>query len=254
MRYTTQEDNTAVNLAFCGSDVYWIKYGNKDNTVSWSRIYVTSQGEPSHQQGAIAAAARIPGLASLMCMVSNTDCLIVDLDDRKKVVPRTIPVRGTPSRLIYSARLSCFVAAAIETSARGAAASTSNPQSSERRTHRALIDFRPPGVQDWAYTFLMQAGERVYALQEWSYRNTEGKDYVFILAATGIIHENGRSRGWIHLLQPIVKRRQIVDVKLATSTKFDDPVYALALYDDRQYVACHGSSLVVYEYAPQDKK
>lgn len=100
----------------------------------------------------------------------------------------------------------------------------------------------------------MQPGERVYTLLEWSLRLDESKTYSFILVGGSYTRSSGRQKGRVWFLQPISKSWEVYNVNEGRSTGFEEPVYALALWDEVTYVTCSGSFVYVYRFAPEDVK
>ncbi|KAK4963843.1 hypothetical protein LTR66_012624 [Elasticomyces elasticus] len=253
-------------LASCGSDfcrITWDRTGL--DGISVQSVWLTDNARPAYKQAPVSAATRVPHVDSLghcrltyaFVIVSDETCIVAQLDEEIKAVPRYIPVEGTPCRLIYSSQLRCLVVASSVTEIVLSPANGSSAPAKERRRIRPAIEFKPAGDEDWSYTEYMQPGEQVYALMPWAYAEAQSrKKYFFIVVASGITDSSGRESGSVSFLQPKAESvgGRIVDVKLGKRTSFSAPVYAIAPYLELGYVACSGSSLVVYRFSPDEKR
>jgi len=263
VKVTASLDTPGTAIAVCESSLFLVTCST--SSLSAAPIWITDLGEPGYQQGPISALVHTrytPGLASLglassLVVISEDECRISELDSSSlRLIPRTLPIQGAPNRLIYSKQLSHFIVASTET----IKGERSDASIESKMQLRGLLSFQPPasGTEsedgtDSTFKFYLQTNERVYALTEWVYRSPENKKYVFILVATGI-HDNGTSRGRIHILQPSLRRGRIDNMTLANTTKFDSPVYALSLFGPLAYIACAGNWLVYAQYSISEKK
>ncbi|GAB7337303.1 hypothetical protein MBLNU457_g2664t1 [Dothideomycetes sp. NU457] len=263
VKLTASPETPGTVIAVCEASLFLVTCSV--SRLSATPIWVTDLGEPGYQQGPISALVQThdtPGLASLglassLIVISEDECRISELDSSSsRPIPRTLPVQGSPNRLLYSKQLSHFIVASTEI----VKEEPSDASTDSKMQIRGLLNFRTPvsGTEsddgtDSTFKFYLQTNERVYALAEWIYRSPENKKYVFILVATGI-HDSGTSKGRIHILQPSLRRGKIDNMTLANTTKFDSPVYALSLFGPLAYIACAGNWLVYAQYSIPEKK
>jgi hypothetical protein len=239
-----------------------------DDTTSCSpnfeSLWVSDKLRPELSQGPVTAVTTMPSsdylstygvgsLANHLVIVSSTEVCFASVEQAATTVPRQIEVSGTPDRLIYAEQLRSLVCASMCTSVRSFPSKMRNAQPDENRQIWPAIDFIPADKDKVSFTFDLQPGERVYALVEWSFQQND-KWYSSIMVGGSYTRRNGGVKGRIAFLQPSIRNWEIVDVKEARSTNFDDPVYALALFDTVTYVACTGTKVVIYRFDTEERK
>ncbi|GAM84553.1 hypothetical protein ANO11243_025490 [Dothideomycetidae sp. 11243] len=257
-------------LASCGPGLYVITPSSSSSSSDVQPLYITDRDDTSFKHKNISAVCQVRhdmetggvNLNGCLVVLMGSDCFIAEIQPKTELaIPRSICATGTaassfPIRLMYSEKLAHFIVATVE---------TRHHPGSDQQYNRSVLEYRPSStnndaVQDKAVTrALFQTGERIYALSEWSYCNDEGKQYLFTLVATGLDtvsqdYKQKSSRGRIHLLQPRIKHGRIVDVTFRHSLKFDEPVYALAMYSPVAFICGHGQTLSAYQYWTSDKK
>lgn len=233
-------------------------HGVADESLVSSLIWTSDPEDPSFNLGAISVVAQMPvadvGMATdldnALVVIGSNACVFSRLIEGFTNVPRSIAVTGTPSHLLYSTHLSHFVVAMTHTDIQ-------QDESDGRPVAftRGRLEFHTAdGGSDPPPYFPLQAAERVYALTDWVYRSEDNKKYVFVLVGTGIVDDSGKSRGRIHLIQPMVRRGKIEGCSLATTIRHDVAVTALEVCGETRFVAGTESSLALYDYAVIDKK
>jgi hypothetical protein len=239
-----------------------------DDTTSCSpnfeSLWVSDKSRPQLSQGPVTAVTMMPSsdylstygvgsLANHLVIVSSSEVCFASVEQDTTTVPRQIEVSGTPGRLIYVEHQRSFVCASMCSGARSFASDMRNAPPVEKRQAWPVIDFIPADKDNVSFTFDLQPGERVYALAEWSFLH-HGKWYSSIMVGGSYTRKSGGLKGRIAFLQPTIRNWEIVDVKEARSTNFDDPVYALALFDTVTYVACIGTKVVASRFDVEEKK
>lgn len=223
----------------------------------------------------MAAFACVPGLDTYpgrfsyaLVIISGEDGFITNVEDDVKIVPRVLPLKGTPNRAMYASRLGCFVTASTKITPRQPFAL--DPKDPSRvgyktRCIQSIIEFSMPGAEPVAYEYFTEPGTRVFAMTEWAYKNA-GKEYAFIAVASGPIDPTSPVKGELSLLQPILGKIKlkdessisaIIDVrKQKTLAKFErqDQVTAIAAYGAHDLVACVGNWLYLYRFLPEQIK
>ncbi|GAB7334016.1 hypothetical protein MBLNU13_g06111t1 [Cladosporium sp. NU13] len=245
--------------AFSGLDTCVLQWdGTTPQTLSVENLWVSDKQRPQLAQGAITTVSVMPSSdylsstelvgahAGFLVVVSSSEVLLTSLDDSSTVVPRQIQVTGTPSRLIYAGQQRSFVCASMCTGVRHFASDRRNAQPEERRQIWPIIEFIPADKDSVSFSFDLQPGERVYALLEWSFQQN-GKTYSSIMVGGSYIRQKSdgqqQQKGRISFLQPRNRNWQVESMNESRSITFDDPVYALALYDELSYVVCTGSQV-----------
>ncbi|KAF2154276.1 hypothetical protein K461DRAFT_292940 [Myriangium duriaei CBS 260.36] len=256
-------------LTACGSNLHVVTVSQSSKYAKVEQLWTSDRDEPSFQHENISAILQVRhhlpmagnDLYGALLIVMGSRFLIASLQKQvSHAVPRSIIPQGDmqsgyPVRLMYSSVLSHFVVATVE---RQQIPSTSDT----RQYYRSIVEYQPPQrtasdkADERPVQALLQAGERVYSLAEWTYRSAENKRYVFTLVGTGIeskTHGSG-PHGRIHILQPTLRRRRVEGVVFANKLKFDHPVYALAMYSDTILIVGFGSNLSCYQYSPTNRK
>jgi hypothetical protein len=245
--------------AFSGLDTCVLQWdGTTPQSLDIQNLWVSDKQRPQLAQGAITTVSVMPSSdylsrtelvgahAGFLVVVSSSEVLLTSVDDSPTVVPRQIQVTGTPSRLIYAEQQRSFVCASMCTGVRSFPSDRRNAQPEERRQIWPVIEFIPADKDSVSFSYDLQPGERVYALLEWSFQKL-GKTYSYIMVGGSYIRQKSdqqpQQRGRISFLQPSNRNWQVEDVKENRSVLFDEPVYALALYDEMTYVVCTGSTV-----------
>lgn len=244
--------------ATCGSGfckIEWKGAGSKELQVS--DIWVTDIGEPLLQQGAVTAFAMTPNLdflgdlAKCLILTSGTEAFITRLDIGPKVVPRSIPIRGTPNRMIYSHSYGCFITVAAETSVHP----SQIRRGSQSRSIRYIVEFTSVGIRSWKHIHYMEPGTRVHSIVEWNYKDAKGKRYSSILLGSGPNDPDAPTKGEITHLTPKLRDGTVNEVHAKRVKILDAAVYSLVPYGDRGgLVACTDSWVYLFEYQPTDSK
>jgi hypothetical protein len=155
-------------------------------------------------------------------MVSEGRIMLADVSPEAQMVPRHLPIVGTPTKLLYSGTLGCLVVAVLRDDR--PTICFIDPDSGEDLS--CPIDSREGHVLDFAQGLGNQE-DRIYGLEEWLYVKN-GKTFAFITATT--------KRGQLLVLSTKIRGRQICYWTRFRSKISGEPAYA---------VACHSTGLVV---------
>lgn len=147
-----------------------------------NQVWLTDAMNPSLQQPGVNSIARLlPNISDDtnydILLVSGSQLLLASLSTQPKAVPRHLPIRGTPTRLLYSRTLRALLVAA----------------SVDGRCTLLFIDpetgadlSKPVDKKGVPVQFVSGLGdfnERVFRLLEWSYMK-DGKTWYFIVVST----------------------------------------------------------------------
>ena len=148
-----------------------------------SQVFLTDALNPIIRQPPINSIARLRlnlsgGTDSGLLLISGSQILIAGLSSQPKTVPRHIPIRGSPSRLLYSHHLGCLV---VSASVNGKCTLLFiDPETGEDLS--CPIDKKNGSPVDFV-SGLGNFNERVFRLVEWSYVKG-GKTWAFIIVCT----------------------------------------------------------------------
>jgi hypothetical protein len=147
-----------------------------------NQVWWTDALKPDLQQPSIASIARFPdGISSAdsnLLLVAGSQLLLAELSVQPKAVPRQMPLRGTPTRLLYSHALEVLIVAA-------SVAGRSTLFFIDPETG---VDLSQPIDQKSKLPTQFVSGlgnlnERVFRLFEWPYTK-DGKTWNFIIVST----------------------------------------------------------------------
>ena len=147
------------------------------------QIFLTDALNPALRQPAINSISRLRsnlsgGTDGGLLLVSGSQILLAGLSTQPKAVPQYIPIRGTPSRLLYSHHLGCLIVAA---SVNGRSTLLFiDPDTGENIS--SPLDKKNGNSVDFV-SGLGNFNERVFRLLEWSYVKG-GKEWRFIIVCT----------------------------------------------------------------------
>ncbi|QIX00404.1 hypothetical protein AMS68_005921 [Peltaster fructicola] len=235
--------------AMCGPDTCLLTIRGVDD-IEIRNIWTTDNNRPDLLQNNIYGCARLPhpdflssngGLNTLgrsLVMISAEELWIATLAPNTSTVPRQIGVSGSPGRLACAHMLTrrSLLCASILTEV---------TDDENRRRHIPAIQCISLRDNSMPAKHTMEPGDEVYSLLEWS-PTYEEKSYQFVLVG-GRYLKNGSTqneRGRITFLQP--NARDGFRVQYALS--LDDPVYALALYDEYTFAVCYGRCIALYRF------
>jgi hypothetical protein len=268
VRLSQQANETEKAYAFCGLDTCVLTWdGETPRSLDIRNLWVSDKGRPELAQGAITAVSMMPSsdylssntlvgsLAEHLVIMFSSAVFFASVDENPTVVPRQIRVTGTPNRLVYAEQHRNLICASVCTGVRSFPSESRKAPPEERRQVWPIVEFIPAERDSVSFTFDFQPGERIYALLEWPFQQN-GKTYSFILVGSSIPrHSVDKEKGRITFLQPSTNRNwEVESVKEARTINFNDPVYALALYDETTYVACTGSSVLLSRFDSEERK
>ncbi|PNS16998.1 hypothetical protein CAC42_4962 [Sphaceloma murrayae] len=263
--YNVPHGEQSGSVATCGSRLYLIQLepGNIQGICTATPLWVTDRDEPDFQVNTISAVAQVPNSLVLdgmevkdcLAVVTRNGCLIVHVDVFSgPCVPRSLSVGSSPSRVLYSGKLGHFAAAGMSYSNGQLTGHVEFVKSSKRARVKVERDIQRGSA------FIKFPRERVLSMIEWIHESRDGKKFAFLLVGTGLAgneegpEERRPSMGRVHLLQPKLSHGVIASVTIATTTKFDQPVLAIALYGSNGYICSSEDGVAYYMYSPSKKK
>ncbi|EME86384.1 uncharacterized protein MYCFIDRAFT_214228 [Pseudocercospora fijiensis CIRAD86] len=254
------------SIAMTASSTYLLSWsGGSASSMACENIWVTDKARPELSQGPIAACTQMPSanhlssdtLADALMMISGDELLVADLEHKPSTVPRQIAVSSTPNRVVYAEALRQLVCCGLVAEARKFPSSRPQSAPEEKRQIWPRLEFIPAKGSMPTYIHDMQPGERVSAILPWSLRASTDKTYAHILVGGSYMRTNGKRRGKVTFLQPVVTKSQtweISEIREARATVFDEEVYSLALYDDTTYIACTGDSIHIQRLSVEESR
>ncbi|PHH83522.1 hypothetical protein CDD83_2975 [Cordyceps sp. RAO-2017] len=207
---------------FHGTDAVWL---TDANDVSMPSPLVHSACSLTHSLSGFSGYVPVMALA-------GSRLLLAEIWPHVGLVPRSISIEGTPTRVIYSQTWNCLIVALL----RGDRPTLAflDPKSGEEISFPSDKD----GIPMDYITDLGHPGDRIYSLYEWLYMK-DGKTFSFLLVAT----KDGR------LLIVSVSRAKLKDqhskqLRFWTRYKkaFSQPIYSV-VGDDQGIIFCVGKTI-----------
>lgn len=206
-----------------------------------------------------------------MVLILGAKLVVAALDRTTKVVPRRIPVTGTPRRIIFSKQLDMLVVV-VTTSENKPPRQRSSPgvRSRPRLLLRDCIEFINPDQQMIKTEeeepqllgppkYIVPAGrvgERVLGIIDWS--PSEGvKTYHFIVVCTSIKHPGGlQDTGRIAFFNARRNNQGGLEVaqKYQMGIPCDRPAYSVASLGSSSLVYCSGTELIIQSLSLSDRR
>ncbi|KAF2137166.1 uncharacterized protein K452DRAFT_302199 [Aplosporella prunicola CBS 121167] len=241
-------EESTVAFATCGPEFCRLDYSKgRETGLEINNVWFTDRNQPALQQGPVSAVCRIPrqphltrDLGNALVCIAGNAFLVAQLAQKKQAVPRHLPIKGTPHRVVYSQFLKAsFVA------------TTENFPASGYRVAHCYVKMVEDGCEDTCTAgYALAPGSRVNSMMEWVLTGENGKKHAMI--AVGTTESDGRS-GRLTILQ----RRVETDAVYLTAAKeidFKSTVYSLASYGDASLVVCFGTKVRIYRYQSQSPR
>ncbi|KAF4301921.1 Cleavage/polyadenylation specificity factor A subunit [Botryosphaeria dothidea] len=253
------EGDGSLAFATCGAEFYRLDYSNgRAIGLDVTNIWFTDRNRPNLQQSPVSAVCRIPresylirDLGGALVCISGISFFVAQLEDERHMVPRSIPVRGTPNRVIYSEELKAIFVACLESH-------TFEPvtrDSHERRYAQSYVRMYEDGPVSTSTEpvaeYKLPPTARVNALSTWVLENSNGKQYPQIVVGT--VEGNGRKGGVLCIRE--TKKEGKSKLEIAKEISYKQQVTAVASYGPSNFlVVCYGRKLVVYQYFGETKR
>ncbi|KAL8726238.1 MAG: hypothetical protein Q9181_006131 [Wetmoreana brouardii] len=271
------QDATRSSRAFlaCEQNLYTLEYPGSPSTTNpaiVAKIWMTDPSSPAYRQGPLSyftqASSKIPrgyskfGAGSLFCL-TGSNLLLADLSSslRHEMVPRRLPLNGTPTSITYSEHLDMLIV--IYTML-----TTEDPLQVDGRPDRPLLagTFRPavtflrPNAEPLRSKFYekggldalnavdVHPGERYLGAMEWF--PTDGdKKYHMLVVHTHIVHPaNQGTTGRLLLGSLDMDDTGEVEFKLKRHMERGAPIWAMAAYGNSSLIYGCGDDVVLQTF------
>ncbi|KAK4204118.1 mono-functional DNA-alkylating methyl methanesulfonate N-term-domain-containing protein [Triangularia verruculosa] len=231
LTHVTGKSNPVV-LVCCDNNLVHLSVNPRSKLLRKSRVYPIDPSNLVEMAPPIqyASAVDLPseeGITQVL-MLSNDTILLTELHSVPGCVPRSIPLGGTPNKLIYSNTLNCLIAAVNY--GNKATLAFINPNSGQ---NIGIPVDRNDIPVDFVYG-LGKPGDRIQSLSEWKYYTTGGM-YHYLLVST--------SAGRLLILS--TKRDKtsgLIRYWMRWKKEFERPVYSVVGYQDG-VVFCVGQTI-----------
>ncbi|QUC16709.1 uncharacterized protein UV8b_00950 [Ustilaginoidea virens] len=222
----------AAALACCDSNLVMMsRYSETDfRFATKSFVWLTDSNDASIPSPPVHSAFSLgnklsadPSHLSLMLLV-GTRVLLADIWPHYSLVPRCLPLNGTPTRIIYSQAWNCLIVALLQDDR--PTLLFVDPETGAQIASASDKDQNPLEV----ISGLGHAGDRIYGLNEWLYLK-DGKTFAFLLVGT----KEGRLLiVSVKKIEPSLRNSTGESLQYWTRNKqmFGKPVYSVVGDDD----------------------
>lgn len=257
----------------CERVLYTLEYlggrGASPNSAILSKVWLTDPSNPAFIQSTLSsltqASSKIPqgyskfGAGSLFYLAGNT-LLLADLSSSPEpdMVPRRIPLTGTPARVLYSEHLKKLIILYTITTVDQANHAGSPRNRSQRRRLQPAIAFVDPDAETVRSDLdeedglnvlpasSLKDGERFLGVMEW-FPIDGASRYHFLVALTIFRHSAGEeATGRLLIFSLDVSRAGKVTLTLKKDRdRGDPPIWCMAPYGDSSLVYACGEDIVL---------
>ncbi|KAL8829096.1 MAG: hypothetical protein Q9170_006314 [Blastenia crenularia] len=260
-------------ILVCERNIFVLEYAQRPsptNPAMISRIWLTHPGKLDPRQGPVdcftQASSRVPhgcskfGAGSLFYLTGSS-LLLADISSSPSVemVPRRLPLGGTPSRVIYSAFLNKLIVLYTTATINSRSPSGSRRDRPHSRTLKPALAFldpdagspRPgPDTKDSLNVLKatdIKDGERVLGTMEWFPNDGSRKKY-HVLVINTIVGQAAGDQATGRLLLFSLSTGEDGDISLDLRKKIDcnAPVWCVACDGDSSLIYACGDELVLH--------
>ncbi|KAK8172736.1 mono-functional DNA-alkylating methyl methanesulfonate N-term-domain-containing protein [Phyllosticta citrichinensis] len=250
-------------FATCGSEFHRLGLNSVDKTgLEITNIWLTDRRRPYLQQNQISAICRIPrepclvrGLGGALMCISGSAIYIVHLGEEKHMVPRNIPVRGSPNRVVSCPSLKALFVACNEPVAFEVTDKNGTKCSRFRESFIQMYDERGDASNDRpAAEYYLSAGWRINALSAIELEGNHGKRYVQVIVGAGTSSKTEEKAGRVHFLTRKIRENNRPELVQLKELKFRDQVTSLAPYgESNSLLVCSGRKVHLYMFHAESK-
>ncbi|EUC35054.1 hypothetical protein COCCADRAFT_91798 [Bipolaris zeicola 26-R-13] len=286
-KITNSETDASSAFVSCGSDFCRVQFprnGSLDLEIDC--IWFTDRTQPDYDQSPVSALYQLPFLPELekfgrnlggfLFVVAGDRLLFSQLESDirwagdstptqpfcdSRMVPRKIITGAKPTSILYMQKLRRVVVSTME------AKESHAPPHGERVLHSSikLLEVRDDrstndmeikqeerdGVPEQLVVaqFSLQYAERVYTMVEWQFVTQRDKKYSLIIVGTGVQVGTSRQTGRRLIFNT---GRSGSKLELQKQSTYDQPVYSIALWDNKTTVGVTGRKLFMEQFCEDD--
>ncbi|KAK7518170.1 mono-functional DNA-alkylating methyl methanesulfonate N-term-domain-containing protein [Phyllosticta citriasiana] len=250
-------------FATCGSEFHRLNLDSVDNTgLEITNIWLTDRKRPYLQQNQVSAICRIPhepwltrGFGGALMCISGSAIYIVHVGEEKNMVPRKIPVRGSPNRVISCPSLKALFVACNEPVAFEVADRNGSKCSRFRESFIQMFDERGYASNDKpAAEYFLSAGWRINALSAIELEGNHSKRYIQVVIGAGTSSRTEEKAGRVHFLTRKIRENDRPELVQLKELKFKEQVTSLAPYgESNALLVCFGRKVHLYMFSTETR-
>ncbi|KAJ6283454.1 mono-functional DNA-alkylating methyl methanesulfonate N-term-domain-containing protein [Bipolaris maydis] len=286
-KITHSETDVSSAFVSCGSDFCRVRYPkNGSSDLEIDCIWFTDRTQPDYNQSPVSALYQLPffqeldkfgrNLGGFLFIVAGDRLLFSQLESDirwagdgtstqsfydSRMVPRKMITGAKPTSILYMQRLRRVVVSTME------AKESCAPPHGERVLHSSikLLEVREDRSTNdveikqedrdsiperlVVAQFSLQHAERVYTMVEWQFVTQRDKKYSLIIVGTGIQVGSNRQTGRRLIFNT---GRSGSKLELQKQSTYDQPVYSIALWDNKTTVGVTGKTLFMEQFYEDD--
>ena len=253
-------------IAVCEHQIYTLEYPAaffKKAPAMLNKIYLTGHDLPTFQQSSITPFTQtdpvdIDGpMAGAIYFLAESQLHMACLKHEPCLIPRQLPVEGSPAKVLYSNYLKKLIVLFIRIVITQPRQTNGHHVRAAQRALRPRISFLDPNfdpvendpddLDDRASRDLVECnpGEKVLGMMEWFPLEEDDKAYPLLVLNTLIKQYGHAASGRLMLFAMRKGANDEVTLDFKNHFEFDSPVYAVASYGRSSLVYCCGKDLVL---------
>lgn len=267
-------------IVACDQVLYALEYlgrrGSSGKSVMLNKIWLTDPGNTAFMQQPLScftqASSRIPtgystfGAGSLFYLAESI-LLLADLSSatEPEMVPRRLPLNGTPATVFYSSSLNKLVVLYTTTSARQGSADAQRDRVSGGKRQPAIAFIDPDtetlrsrlGDEDGDDVLQqshVEPEERYLGIMQWYPRNQNHSYHVLVVNTVIGQPTSEEATGRLLLFHPSVSDDGKIALSLKHERKFHAPVWCVEAYGDSSLIHACGDDIVLRKLDVSTKK
>ncbi|KAK8188013.1 mono-functional DNA-alkylating methyl methanesulfonate N-term-domain-containing protein [Phyllosticta capitalensis] len=248
-------------FATCGSEFHRLNLNSGESAgLEVTNIWLTDRIRPYLQQKPVSSICRIPherffirGLGGALICISGSAIYIVHLGEEKNMVPRSIPVRGSPNRVISCPSLKALFVSCNEPVAFEVTDKNGTKRARFRESFVQMFDERSDASNsEPAAEYYLPAGWRINALSAMEFEGHQGKKYCQIVVGAAIASKTEDKAGRVLFLTRKNRENSRPELVQLKELKFREQV--TSLYGDaNSLIVCFGRKVHLYMFSAESK-
>ncbi len=261
----TDKTKTSRAIVVCEHQIYTLEYPSEFSRKApavLNKIYFTGHDLPDFQQRSMIPFVQTDpddddSTTGAVYFLAENQLHMADLKREAQLVPRYLPVEGSPSKILYSHYLKKLIALYIRIIITPPRQTNGNHLRVAQRALRPVISLLDPNsdpikhdpddIDDRGARILRECepGEKVLGMMEWFPLEEDGKAYPLLVLNTLVKSSSHAASGRLLLFAIRQGDNGEVTMDSKKGLEFESPVYAVSCYGRSSLIYCSGKDLVL---------